>query len=149
MDIRPSAYVAGEWRTSDDTVEITDSTQEQPFARVALASVEDAGDAVLAARAAFGAWSSTSTAERRELLGALADGLAARAEDIARVASAEVGSTITFSRRVQAGLPVSVLRTTIEAIDEVDAEERIGHSVVKGLPVGVVSAITPWNYPLY
>jgi betaine-aldehyde dehydrogenase len=88
-------------------------------------------------------------AERRELLERLTAGLEARSQQIADTAAAEVGSIMPFALRVQAGLPVQVLRATIAAMDEIEHEESIGTSRVRGLPIGVVAAVTPWNYPLY
>lgn len=148
MEIRPSAYVAGQWRAAGETIAVTDSLDESLVATVAMASVADAEDAIHSARSAFDSWSATDVDDRLQMLTDLADGLAARAADIAALCAREVGSTLAFGERAQAGLPVAVLRTTIEAMRSV-GEERIGNSLIQGLPVGVVAAITPWNYPLY
>ena len=109
----------------------------------------DVDRAVAAARAAFPAWSATPPAERAALLGALADGLAARADGIAALIATEVGSPLKFARSVQAGLPPTVLRSYAELLPGYAFEERIGNSLVLREPVGVVGAITPWNYPLH
>jgi acyl-CoA reductase-like NAD-dependent aldehyde dehydrogenase len=54
-----------------------------------------------------------------------------------------------LSRAVQVGLPVRTFRTAAELATSLPAEERIGSSLVVREPVGVVAAITPWNYPLH
>lgn len=149
QEIRPAAYIDGAWQAGDEAVAVTDSANGDVVGELTLGSTEQASAAVEAAHKAFPAWSATSLAERRELLERLTSGLESRSEQIAEVAAAEVGSIMSFSRRVQAGLPVRVLRATLDAIDEVDREELIGSSRVRGLPIGVVAAITPWNYPLY
>ncbi|AWH93073.1 aldehyde dehydrogenase family protein [Dietzia lutea] len=148
METRPSAYIAGRWRSGVDSVDVHDSVDGSVIASVGMSGADDVDDAVRAARAAFAGWSATSVEERLAMLSALADGLSERAGDIAVSSAREVGSILAFGERVQAGLPVAVLRTTIEAMRSV-GEERIGNSRVRGLPIGVVAAITPWNYPLY
>ncbi|WP_249353587.1 aldehyde dehydrogenase family protein [Rhodococcus sp. USK13] len=149
MDPRPAAYIDGSWHAGEDTVTVTDSADGGDVARVGLASIEQADAAVHAAHRAFHDWSSSSLDERRAIIERLANGLESRSASIASTTAAEVGSVISFAERVQAGLPVRVLRSTLDVIDEVDHEETLGTSRVRGLPVGVVAAITPWNYPLY
>lgn len=68
---------------------------------------------------------------------------------MASLITAEVGTTIGFSRRVQAGLPVTVTRLHAELVADFAFEERVGNSLVLLEPVGVVGAITPWNYPVH
>lgn len=149
MDLRPAAYIDGAWHPGDETVTVTDSADGSVVGEITLGSAEQASAAVEAAHRAFPSWSSTTLDERRNMLEALTDGLHARSQQIADVTAAEVGSIMPFALRVQAGLPVNVLRATIDAMDEVEHEERIGTSRVRGLPIGVAAAVTPWNYPLY
>lgn len=68
---------------------------------------------------------------------------------MARLITREMGSPLSFSRKVQAGLPLKVLEGFAEALKADPGEERIGHSLVLREPAGVVAAITPWNYPLH
>ena len=149
MDVRPAAYIDGTWQAGEETVTVTDSAHGGVVGEITLGTTEQASAAVDAAHAAFPAWAATPLSERREILERLTAGLESRSQQIAETAAAEVGSIMTFAERVQAGLPVRVLRGTLDAIDEVEHEEHIGTSRVRGLPVGVVAAITPWNYPLY
>ena len=148
-DIRPAAYIDGTWHYGDEAVTVTDSARGDIIGEISLGSAAQAAAAVESAHRAFPTWSNTSLEERREILRRLADGLEGRSQSIAETAAAEVGSIMPFALRAQAGLPVQVLRSTLAVMDEVDQEEAIGTSRVLGLPVGVVSAITPWNYPLY
>ncbi len=149
MDIRPSTYVRGAWQMGEETVTVTESADGSVLGEVSLGTAEHAAAAVKAAYEAFPAWSATRLDERKEILQRLTAGLEARSQRIAETAAAEVGSIMPFSVRVQAGLPVRVLRGTIDAMDEIEQEEHIGTSRVRGLPIGVTAAITPWNYPLY
>ncbi len=149
MDVRPAAYVRGTWQMGEETVTVTDSADGTTVGEVSLGTTEQAAAAVAAAHDAFPAWSATPLAERKEILRRLMAGLQARSQRIADSATAEVGSVLPFSLRVQAGLPVRALEGTIDAMDEIAEEEHIGTSRVLGLPIGVVAAIAPWNYPLY
>ncbi|MXP20014.1 aldehyde dehydrogenase family protein [Gordonia sp. HNM0687] len=149
VDLRPAAYIDGTWHHGDDTTTVTDSATGAPVGSIEMASQQQAVAAVQAAELAFEQWSQTPLSERRSILEKLTAGLRARSGDIATTTAAEVGSVMSFAERVQAGLPVRVLDSTLDVIDEVDREEVIGTSRVLGRPVGVVAAITPWNYPLY
>ena len=56
---------------------------------------------------------------------------------------------ITWSTMIQAGLPAGNMQTFATLLDTFQFEEEIGNSLVVKEPVGVVGAITPWNYPLH
>ncbi|GAB3857853.1 aldehyde dehydrogenase family protein [Dactylosporangium cerinum] len=113
----------------------------------------DVGPAVAAARAALGPWSALSRADRAAHLAALRDLLAAHADELAALITAEMGAPLTIARKVQVGLPIAVLSSMVDLLSGDPggdlAEERIGNSVIVRDPVGVVAAITPWNYPLH
>src|SRR5947209_4818334 len=51
--------------------------------------------------------------------------------------------------RIQAGLPIANFANFAKLLKEFGFEERVGNSLVMREPVGVVAAITPWNYPLH
>jgi acyl-CoA reductase-like NAD-dependent aldehyde dehydrogenase len=109
----------------------------------------DADRAVAAAKAAFETWGYTPKEERGKYLQRLAEGLAARSAEIGEVISEEVGMPIMWSNMIQAGLPVGNAANYVEILDAFEFEEEIGNSLVVKEPVGVVAAITPWNYPLH
>ena len=70
-------------------------------------------------------------------------------EEIAALIAQELGMPLRLSHMIQAGLPVMDFGSQIQLIGEVAWEEEIGNSKVVREPVGVVGAITPWNYPLH
>lgn len=112
----------------------------------------DAADldrAVLAARAALADWQHSNAARRIAAIEALAAGIEARGDEIALAITADVGTPAKIARVVQAGLPVNVLRGFAADVEAAMAVETIGHSTVTQRPIGVVAAITPWNYPLH
>jgi acyl-CoA reductase-like NAD-dependent aldehyde dehydrogenase len=60
-----------------------------------------------------------------------------------------MGSPISFAQKVQAALPIAVMGSYAQILGDFSFEETIGNSLVVKEPVGVVGAITPWNYPLH
>ncbi|MGM7446222.1 aldehyde dehydrogenase family protein, partial [Actinospica acidiphila] len=95
------------------------------------------------------AWAATPPAERAARLAALRDQLHARGDEIAATVTAELGAPEKLSRTVHAGVPVAVAGSYAELASTYSFEEKIGNSAVYHEPVGVVAAITPWNYPLH
>jgi aldehyde dehydrogenase (NAD+) len=121
---------------------------EQIIATVPAGTAEDIDAAVHAARAAFPGWAATPPAERAARIAALRDAMVARKDEIAETVTAELGSPIAFSQRVQAAVPVLVMGSYAELAASYGFEEKVGNSTVLLEPLGVVGAITPWNYPL-
>ncbi|MEU1158956.1 aldehyde dehydrogenase family protein, partial [Streptomyces sp. NPDC005918] len=91
----------------------------------------------------------TPPAERAALIGALRDRLVARKDEIAETVTAELGAPLAFSEAVHAGVPILVSGSYAELAAAHPFQERVGNSTVYLEPVGVVGAITPWNYPLH
>jgi acyl-CoA reductase-like NAD-dependent aldehyde dehydrogenase len=91
----------------------------------------------------------TSPDARAALLSAAADALEARTDEVALLISTEMGTPLSFSKAVQVGNPVKVLRSYAQILSEYSFEEQIANSLVVKEPIGVVGCITPWNYPLH
>jgi aldehyde dehydrogenase (NAD+) len=153
MRTHSELYIGGAWVPVESTsvIEVVNPATEEVIATVPSATDGDAGSAVHAARAAFPSWSQLSVDERVDYVERIADSMAARAEEIASVVSAEQGMPMTNARRVQAGLPITVIRSYVDIGRQFAAAEpeRIGHSIVVEEPIGVCAFITPWNYPLH
>jgi len=149
--VRDRLYIGGAWVEPDGagTLEVVEAASEQALATIPAGTATDARRAVAAAREAFEGWAGTPVAERQRLLRAVADGLEARAEEIAATVTAEVGMPLKLSRIIQAGLPIASFRLAADLLDELPFEEEAGSALVVREPVGVVGAITPWNYPLH
>ncbi|MEV0369648.1 aldehyde dehydrogenase family protein [Streptomyces sp. NPDC050636] len=151
MKQHDAMYIDGSWRPAEGsgTIDVVNPADGRVIGAVPAGSAQDVDAAVRAARAALPAWAATPPEERAARLTALRDQLAARAEEIAETITAELGSPISFSRRVQAGLPIAVTGSYAELAASYPFEEKIANSTVLHEPVGVVGAITPWNYPLH
>jgi aldehyde dehydrogenase (NAD+) len=145
-------YIGGGWTpsASDRSIDVVNPATEAVIDQVPAGHPADVDQAVHAARNALPGWSATSAAERARFLAAAADLLEARSTSVAAAITADMGSPITFARRVQVGTPLAVLRSYVELLANYDfGGERVGNSLIVREPAGVVGAITPWNYPLH
>jgi aldehyde dehydrogenase (NAD+) len=149
--VRDKLFVGGEWidPAGHDTIEVVNPTSEEVIGRIPRGTPEDVDRAAKAARAAFGAWSQTTPGERAGLLGAVGASLAERGDEIAALVATELGMPIRQARAIQAGLPTMSFASMPELMEHVQWELEIGNSLIVREPVGVVGAITPWNYPLH
>jgi len=153
MKVCDKLYIDGQWVAPLDggpgPIDVIDSSTEEVIGRVAQGSVKDVDVAVAAARAAFETWSQTPVDVRAKYLRDIGAALTARFSDIASVIQGEVGSPKAFAEMVQAGLSVGDWENYASVIENFEWEEQLGNSLVVREPIGVVGAITPWNYPLY
>jgi aldehyde dehydrogenase (NAD+) len=151
MQVRDTIYIDGAWVPSGGTgtIDVFGSATEEVIGRIPEGVPEDVDRAVAAAKAAFPAWSVTTAEERAKHLTRLQEGLAGRMAELAALIATEVGMPIRLAGAIQVGLPTMVMGTYAQILSEFPFEERVGHSLVVREPVGVVGAITPWNYPLH
>ncbi|HTT86046.1 MAG TPA: aldehyde dehydrogenase family protein [Acidimicrobiales bacterium] len=151
MKVRDKLYIDGAWvaSTGKGRLEVVNSTTEEVMGTIPEGTPEDVDKAVRAAAAAFPGWSATSADERSKILARVQEGLSARTEEIATLISEEVGMPFTLSGLIQVGLPVMSFATAAQLASEFAYEEPLGSSLIVREPVGVVGAITPWNYPLH
>ena len=136
--------------TGDDRIDVVNPATEQVIASVPAGTAREVDAAVAAATAAFAGWSALSPAERADAVLRVAAGIKDRRDELAATITAEMGSPITFSAKVQASLPAMTAAGVASLVkDGYSFAEEIGNSLVVREPVGVVGAITPWNYPLH
>jgi aldehyde dehydrogenase (NAD+) len=151
MKAHDGMYIDGEWRPAagTDTIAVVNPADEQVIAHVPAGTADDVDAAVRAARRALPAWAATPPAERAARIAAIRDVLVARKDEIAGTVTAELGSPLKLSQAVHVGLPIAVAGSYAELAASYAFEEKVGNSTVHLEPVGVVGAITPWNYPLH
>jgi aldehyde dehydrogenase (NAD+) len=160
--IEPYGWVAGgEWHTSSDrSIPAIDPSTEEIYGEVPACSPQDVEVAVAAARRAFedGPWSRSTPRERHRMLTRLAERLDAHREDLAEIGVLEVGSPITLSRGLHAGASIAFF----EYWADMALRGPHGHweqglsltqnpasaSVLIHEPLGVVAAISAYNFPL-
>ncbi len=141
-------YIGGSWTDPHHRgrIEVINPTTEEVFATIAAGSAEDIERAVAAAKGAFPAWSNEKPAERSKLLRRVAQELDARADEIADIESREIGMPRAQTAAFQVGLGIAAFNSAAEVLDRFEFENPADGIVRE--PVGVVGAITPWNFPL-
>jgi aldehyde dehydrogenase (NAD+) len=144
-------YIDGQWVASGGTgtLEVTNSATEEIIASVPEGVAADVDAAVAAARAAFEGWSSLPKEQRRDYLLKIQAGLEARADELAETFAQEVGMPLWLSKMIQVGLPTQNFAIAAGLLDTYEFESTVGNSLVVREAIGVVGAITPWNYPLH
>ncbi|MCB1888448.1 MAG: aldehyde dehydrogenase family protein [Rhodocyclaceae bacterium] len=148
--VRDAFYIDGRWAQpiGDAFIDLISPADGARAGRVPAGCDADVDKAVAAASRAFEAWSQTSPAERSGWLSRIQAGLKQRSEMLANTITREMGAPIAFSRRVQVASPLALLSSFARLVEDLEFESRVGHSRVLREPVGVVAAITPWNFPL-
>jgi aldehyde dehydrogenase (NAD+) len=147
---REKVFIGGEWvlPAGADPLPVVNSATEETIATIPGCTPVEVDRAVEAARGAFEGWAATPRAERAEALAAIAAGLGERSEELTATITAELGMPLKLTKMVQVGLGINHFAAMPKALEEVRWEEEVGNSRVLREPVGVVGAITPWNYPL-
>jgi aldehyde dehydrogenase (NAD+) len=150
LQTRDKIFIGGEWvePSGGEPIEVVNSTTEEAMGSVPGCAPADVDRAVAAARAAFESWAATPREERAAYLAAISAGLSERIEEIAATIAQELGMPLKLSQLIQVGLPAAQFGSMPQLLEEIVWEEQIGNSRVLREPVGVVGAITPWNYPL-
>jgi acyl-CoA reductase-like NAD-dependent aldehyde dehydrogenase len=151
MIARDKFFINGQWvaPASKETIEVHNAGTGEVMGKVPAGTEKDIDVAVAAARAAFEGWSATPAAQRAEYLQKISDGLKARAAELGSTIAQEVGMPIKLAGRIQAGLPIANFANYAKIVSGFEFEQKTGNSLVVREPVGVVGAITPWNYPLH
>lgn len=129
---------------------VPDAATGQTFAYVPDGTVADLDDAVRRAKAAQKDWAALSHAQRSAILRRAADEVEEHLEELARIIAQEQGKPISgMGARFEAGGCAVWIRTAAEAVIEPEVVFEAGESrsEIHYVPLGVVGAISPWNWP--
>lgn len=141
--------IDGQLVSGASDIDVINPATGKPFASAPRASSDQAEQAIAAAKRAFPAWSALGFAERRRYLEQLAAAVEARADEFARLLTQEQGKPLEQAQQevlgTVAGFTWYASQTLEPRIVRETASERI---LEQHYPLGVVAAITPWNYPL-
>ena len=156
LDIEGRAFIDGNYvdAASGETAATVNPANGDALAEVARCGPEDADRAVASARKAFedGRWADQAPAERKVVLVRWAELIEEHADELALLESLDVGKPIADTTGVDVPSAVRTIRWSGEAIDKIYDEiaptPKRTLALVQRLPLGVVAAIVPWNFPL-
>ncbi|MET0362678.1 MAG: aldehyde dehydrogenase family protein [Sphingobium sp.] len=160
---RNALYVNGEWLPTDQMEAVINPADESVIAQVPVGKAEHIDAALQAAYDAFhkGPWPRLPVAERQAKLSAFLDAIEVRKDEIISLIVTEAGATQMMAAYLQYGIPMKHARKTVEvasrpAVTPLPVEltqgvagTTLGAGVLSREPVGVVAAITPYNYPFF
>ncbi len=154
-------YIGGEWVEphSTKTTDVLNPATEEVIGTAIVPDPTDAERAITAARAAFdeGPWPRMEPKERAAKLREVYEILYARKRDIGNLLIAEVGATLTLAKTGQVGWAIDAFSMVADWVEtfpwEEEVEPRTAPVPVRALarrePVGVVTGMTPFNYPFF
>lgn len=150
--LRDGGYIDGRWVAATSTIPITNPADGSLVGKVANLGAEAATQAVDAAAAALPGWRARTGKERAQVLRCWHDLMHAHADDLARLMTAEQGKPLAEARG-EVTYAAAFLEWFAEEAKRVRGEVLSPHLADKRLavlrqPVGVVAAVTPWNFPL-
>lgn len=134
----------------DSLLPVVDPATEQVFAHAPDCSRVQLDRAVAAARCAFPSWRALDIEQRRDLLMQFAPKVEAVRDELSRLLTQEQGKPIAFAQRELDSL-IRFMRGQCkltfpkEVINEDGPERR---SITRRVPIGVVAAFAPWNFPV-
>ncbi len=156
LQFRNQAFINGSFvdAASGKTFQSINPATDAVLADVAECDAEDVDRAVAAARAAFeaGSWSRADPAHRKTVMLKLADLIRDNLEEFALLDSLDMGKLVKDAATVDAPGSAHFFQWYAESIDKI-YEEVVPTgpgdlALIKRVPLGVVGAVTPWNFPL-
>ncbi|MEM7319850.1 MAG: aldehyde dehydrogenase family protein, partial [Pseudomonadota bacterium] len=155
-DVAPQKlFLEGSWQEGSGTpLEVTSPIDGSFLTTLDEATDADVNRAVVAARRAFedGRWSRMAPAARKKVLFRIADRIEAEAAELAVLGIRDNGTEFAMAFKAEPGSAAGTFRYYAEALDKVPGEVAPTAPGILGLvhrvPVGVVGAIVPWNFPL-
>jgi succinate-semialdehyde dehydrogenase / glutarate-semialdehyde dehydrogenase len=152
--LRADAYVDGAWTAAGagQRFAVTNPATGETLAEVADLDAADARAAIEAAAAALPAWSARTAKDRAQILRKWFDLIMAAQEDLARLMTAEQGKPLAETRG-EVAYGASFIEWFAEEAKRVYGDVIPTHAAGKRIlvlkqPIGVVAAITPWNFPI-
>ncbi|WP_226633510.1 aldehyde dehydrogenase family protein [Novosphingobium profundi] len=135
--------------SADGTCAVVNPATGEAIAHVPDCSQAQLDEAVAAARAAFPAWSALLPEDRRVKLLAFAEAILAQEAPLARLLTQEQGKPLHEAEREVMGCAGWLKGVcALDLPDEVNEDSETRLSVTRRVPLGVVGAIVPWNFPL-
>ncbi|MGB7205934.1 MAG: aldehyde dehydrogenase family protein, partial [Anderseniella sp.] len=149
--LKEQCYIDGKWVGSDDTIEVTNPASGDVIASVPKLGTKETRQAIVAAEKAMKGWAARTAKERANILRKWYNLMMENQEDLAQIMTAEQGKPLLESRG-EIAYGASFIEFFAEEAKRIYGETIPSHKadariVVIRQPVGVVGAITPWNFP--
>ncbi len=151
--LRQRALIAGQWCDADGggTCDVRNPADDALLGTVPDMGPDETRRAIDAAHAAFPAWAKRTAKDRAQLLRRMHDLMLAHQDDLARLMTAEQGKPLAEAKG-EVAYSASYLEWFGEQAKRMDGDTIPGHAADRRIltlrqPVGVVAAITPWNFP--
>ncbi|PKB14370.1 acyl-CoA reductase-like NAD-dependent aldehyde dehydrogenase [Novosphingobium kunmingense] len=159
-----SVYIGGEWQAAPHREAVINPADESLLIEAPVGSAEQVEAAIAAARHAFdhSDWPHVPMAHRQALMSRFLDAIDERRDEIVRMIVAEAGATQMLAGFLQYGIPMKHARRTVEVASRppvtslpveltpnAQGTTTLGTGVVSREPVGVVAAISPYNFPFF
>ena len=143
-------YINGQWVKPHGSgrIELENPATREIFSSIPECDEVDAEAAVEAAAGAFEAWAAVPMTERIALMEKMLEHFERAHDEIIAIEACELGAPVSFSRFGHCERQYGRIRTFLEAARNIRLSEPYAASTVYREPYGVVSCITPWNYPL-
>lgn len=156
LQLRAGIFIDGQYRDAQSgaTFESINPATGEVLASIASAQEADVDAAVASARASFnsGVWANTSPAHRKRVLTRLGKLLMAHRVELALLDSMDMGKLVTEAYNVDVPSAADLFSFYGEALDKISGEiaptEPGNLALITREPLGVVGAVTPWNFPL-
>ena len=143
-------YINGKWvePISQNRMGVENPATEEIVCEVAMGNADDADRAIMAARAAFNAWTVVPVRDRIAIVKRILEVYNDRYEDFAQVMSTEMGAPIEWARGAQAWAGQVHIESTIKAAEDMQWDYMRGTTRIVHEGIGVCALITPWNWPM-
>ena len=141
--------IDGELVAGDNTMPVVNPATEEVICECPRASESQLNAAVAAAKAAWPTWAATPIDQRKQVVLKIADVIEANAQELAQLLTEEQGKPLGDATGEVHGMAAfcryfTTLDLPVETIDDSEGRKVEAHRV----PLGVVGAIVPWNFPL-
>ena len=149
--LQSGAHIGGDWLHSNTTFEVHNPATGQPIASVSNCGAAETDAAISAASSAFPAWAARPAKDRAAIMRRWHELILASRDDITKIMTIECGKPLAESRNEFDGGAESVSWFADEARrvdgDVLQTPARDKRFLVLRQPIGVVGAVTPWNFP--
>jgi len=150
--LKDRCYINGEWVGGASTIDVTNPATGAVLAKVPSLGAEETRQAIEAAEKAFASWSKALAKDRAKILRRWYELMMENQEDLARIMTAEMGKPLSEARG-EVAYGAGFTEFYSEEAKRIAGETLPSHKddariVTIRQPIGVVGAITPWNFPM-